>query len=168
MDMKKYSTSPERGSFYRKHWLEQLEQMKTSQDVYEGMMKMLDENDKREEDEDKTFNLGYDLRSNERMLSKARNSEVYCQQLYASLCNNQFFYGDKAWTCTWRFAGGIISDMIEKGDYIDWYCSGNEGFVTDEIKLDLMMMGWTVRDHDEYMNESRKFLKESNNEKESF
>lgn len=166
MDMKKYSTSPERGSFYRKHWLEQLEQMKTSQDVYEGMMKMLDENDKRE-DEDKTFNLGYDLRSNERMLSKARNSEVYCQQLYASLCNNQFFYGDKPWTCTWRFAGGIISDMIQKGDYIDWYCSGNEGFVTDEIKLDLMMMGWTVRDHDEYMNESRKLLKESNNEKES-
>lgn len=148
MDMKKYSTSPERGSFYRKHWLEQLEQMKTPQDVYEGMMKILDEDDKREEDEDKTFNLGYDLRSNERMLSKARNSEVYCEQLYAALCNNQFFYGDKEWTCTWRFAGGIISDMIQKGDYIDWYCSGNEGFVTDEIKLDLMMMGWIVKPYD--------------------
>jgi hypothetical protein len=146
--MKKYSTSPERGSFYRKHWLEQLEQMKTPQDVYEGMMKILDEDDKREEDEDKTFNLGYDLRSNERMLSKARNSEVYCEQLYAALCNNQFFYGDKEWTCTWRFAGGIISDMIQKGDYIDWYCSGNEGFVTDEIKLDLMMMGWIVKPYD--------------------
>lgn len=148
MDMKKYSTSPERGSFYRKHWLEQLEQMKTPQDVYEGMMKILDEDDKREEDEDKTFNLGYDLRSNERMLSKARNSEVYCEQLYAALCNNQFFYGDKEWTCTWRFAGGIISDMIQKGDYIDWYCSGNEGFVTDEIKLDLMMMGWIVKPYE--------------------
>ena len=146
--MKKYSTSPERGSFYRKHWLEQLEQMKTPQDVYERMMKILDEDDKREEDEDKTFNLGYDLRSNERMLSKARNSEVYCEQLYAALCNNQFFYGDKEWTCTWRFAGGIISDMIQKGDYIDWYCSGNEGFVTDEIKLDLMMMGWIVKPYD--------------------
>jgi len=148
VDMKKYSTSPERGSFYRKHWLEQLEQMKTPQDVYEGMMKILDEDDKREEDEDKTFNLGYDLRSNERMLSKARNSEVYCEQLYAALCNNQFFYGDKEWTCTWRFAGGIISDMIQKGDYIDWYCSGNEGFVTDEIKLDLMMMGWIVKPYE--------------------
>jgi hypothetical protein len=146
--MKKYSTSPERGSFYRKHWLEQLEQMKTPQDVYERMMKILDEDDKREEDEDKTFNLGYDLRSNERMLSKARNSEVYCEQLYAALCNNQFFYGDKEWTCTWRFAGGIISDMIQKGDYIDWYCSGNEGFVTDEIKLDLMMMGWIVKPYE--------------------
>jgi hypothetical protein len=29
-------------------------------------------------------------------------------------------------------------------------------------------MGWTVRDHDEYMNESRKLLKGSNNEEESF
>lgn len=167
MDVKKYSTSPERGSSYRKYLLQQLEQMKTSQDDYEGMMKMLDENYKREEDEDKSFNLGYDLRSNERMLAKARNSEVYCRDLYAALCNNQFFYGDKPWTCTWRFAGGIIADMLEKGDYIDWYCSGNEGFATDEIKLDLMMMGWTIRDHDEYMNEVRKIIKESKNEKEN-
>ena len=157
--MKKYSTSPERGSFYRKHWLEQLEQMKTPQDVYEGMMKILDEDDKREEDEDKTFNLGYDLRSNERMLSKARNSEVYCEQLYAALCNNQFFYGDKEWTCTWRFAGGIISDMIQKGDYIDWYCSGNEGFVTDEIKLDLMMMGWIVKPYEPKQKKIRSITK---------
>jgi hypothetical protein len=31
---------------------------------------------------------------------------------------------DKTWSCSWRYAGGIISDMQEKGDYIDWYCSG--------------------------------------------
>lgn len=167
--MKKYSTSPERGSFYRKHWLNQLEQMKANQDVYNQTMKFLDENDNREETEDKTFNLGYDLRSNETLLLKARHSQTYCRDLYAALCNNQFFYGDKDWSCTWRQAGGIISDMIEKGDYIDWYCSGNEGFVTDEIKLDLMMMGWTTRDHDDYMNECRKILKERNkdNEKEN-
>ena len=120
--------------------------------------------------------LEYDLLKNERIVAKCLNSPVYCRDLYGSLCNNRFFYGDKEWTCTWRMAGGIVADIRGRGEsYLDFYCSGiggkegdvGEGFVTDEIKLDLMMMGWTVRDHDEYMNESRKFLKESNNEKES-
>jgi hypothetical protein len=74
------------------------------------------------------------------------------------LCNNRFFYGDKEWTCSWRHAGGIIADMLEKGDYIDWYCSGighntngyvGEGFVTDEIRLDLLKLGWTVKPYDD-------------------
>jgi hypothetical protein len=73
-------------------------------------------------------------------------------------------------------SGGIVADIRGRGEsYLDFYCSGiggekgdvGEGFVTDEIKLDLMMMGWTIRDHDEYMNEGRKLLKESNNEKEN-
>ena len=111
--------------------------------------------------------LEYDLIKNQRIVSKCINSEIYCQQLYAALCNNQFFYGDKEWTCSWRMAGGIVADIIKRGNYIDWYCSGNESVVTDEIKLDLMMMGWIVRDHDEYMKDCRKLLKGSNNEKES-
>ena len=29
-----------------------------------------------------------------------------------------------------------------------YYCNGNEGVVTDEIRLDLMMMGWTVKPYE--------------------
>jgi hypothetical protein len=45
-------------------------------------------------------------------------------------------------------AGGIVADIIKDGNYLDWYCSGNESFVTDEIKLDLMMMGWIVKPYE--------------------
>ena len=62
--------------------------------------------------------------------------------------NNRFFYGDKEWTCSWRMAGGIVADIIKDGNYMDWYCSGNESVVTDEIKLDLMIMGWTVKPYE--------------------
>jgi len=65
---------------------------------------------------------------------------------------------DKMWSCSWRHSGGIIADMQEKGDYIDWYCSGirndtdpeapvgdyvPEGIVTEEVMDDLAKLGWT-------------------------
>jgi hypothetical protein len=70
---------------------------------------------------------------------------------------------EEYWSCTWRYAGGIIADMQQQGDYIDWYCSGigdglgngdedgsrgyvGEGLVTDEIEQDLKTLGWIVVD----------------------
>ena len=35
-------------------------------------------------------NLEYDLRSTEWILEKARGDEIYAQNLYAALCNNDF------------------------------------------------------------------------------
>jgi hypothetical protein len=124
-------------------------------------------------------NLEHDLRSTDWMLEKVRDSDVYAQNLYAALCNNTFqeiemwqILTDQSWGCSWRYAGGIIADMQQKGDYIDWYCSGiqsnptdaermsmtdqekeiadrlkdyvGEGFVTDEIREDLRKLGWVV------------------------
>jgi hypothetical protein len=50
------------------------------------------------------------------------------------MCNNQFQRNDvwpilseQKWSCSWRHAGGVIADMLGKGDYIDWYCSGING-----------------------------------------
>jgi hypothetical protein len=62
---------------------------------------------------------------------------------------------EQTWSCSWRYAGGIIADMRQQGDYIDWYCSGirieNDGsdfvsecVVTDEIRQDLLKLGWKV------------------------
>jgi hypothetical protein len=80
------------------------------------------------------------------------------------MCNTDFVRNDvwpllkeEKWSCSWRYAGGIIADMREEGDYIDWYCSGiggdkedyvGEGYVTDEIRDDLLKLGWVVIDDD--------------------
>jgi hypothetical protein len=102
-------------------------------------------------------NLEYDLMKNDRIVTKCKTSDIYSQNLYAALCNNQFLYGDKTWTCSWRMSGGIVADIRDRGEsYLDFYCSGiggkegdvGEGFVTDEIKLDLMMMGWIVKPYE--------------------
>lgn len=112
-------------------------------------------------------NLEYDLRSTLWILEKVRNSKIYAQNLYAALCNNDFVKNetwpilqDDVWACSWRHAGGIIADMRQEGDYINWYCSGirddylseerdrpyvAESIVTDEIKSDLLKLGWLVK-----------------------
>jgi hypothetical protein len=116
-------------------------------------------------------NMEYDLRSTKWICDKVKTSDTYAQNLYAAMCNMQFqqqevwqVLKDQRWSCSWRHAGGIVADMREKGDYIDWYCSGiaggdepdvyteghdlkakvfvPEGYVTDEIREDLLKLGW--------------------------
>jgi hypothetical protein len=116
-------------------------------------------------------NLEYDLRSTKWICDKAKASESYAQNLYAALCNQDWQKNDvwpllkgETYSCSWRYAGGIVADMVEQGDYIDWYCSGirggtsldddvleqidpsadfvPEGCVTDEIREDFFKLGW--------------------------
>lgn len=121
-------------------------------------------------------NLEYDLRTTDWILSKVRNSDIYAQNLYAALCNNEFtknevfpILKEEVWSCSWRYAGGIVADMQQKGDYINWYCSGivdfpeinneilntpvnvpaPEGLITNEIRNDLLQLGWIVVNEDE-------------------
>lgn len=117
--------------------------------------------------------MEYDLRTCEWILDKVRQSDAYAQNLYAAMCNMQWqsreFWQElkgETWSCSWRYAGGIIADMRQEGDYIDWYCSGMgglnqeyegeetneewqkrtgyvpESFVTEEIEFDLNKLGW--------------------------
>ena len=73
------------------------------------------------------------------------------------MCNNLFHKEGKEWSCSWRYAGGIVADIrnIEE-DYLDFYCSGigsnhedyvGESFVTDEIREDLLKLGWTITEY---------------------
>jgi hypothetical protein len=112
-------------------------------------------------------NLEYDLLSADWILEKVRKSDTYAQNLYAALCNNGFtknevwpILQEDYWSCSWRYAGGIVADMQEKGDYIDWYCSGmgsspsskkyvTESVVTEEIRKDLFNLGWLVKEQNE-------------------
>lgn len=112
----------------------------------------------------KLFDLELELMSTDWILEKVKD-DAYAQNLYAALCNNQFVKNqvfpilkEDYWHCSWRYAGGIIADMRSEGDYLNWYCSGigdnnktfvGEGYVTDEIRNDLLKLGWLVIENDE-------------------
>lgn len=187
--MSKLASSPDRGSFQREGLLKRVESGETSTEHAEEMLDFYTSFDRMKAEREATEewrenNLEYDLRSTKWICDKAKAREEYAQNLYAAMCNNDFQKVDvwpllkgETYSCSWRYAGGIVADMIEKGDYIDWYCSGirggateeelaemteeqraqydwyqknfvGESVVTDEIREDLKKLGWIVLDND--------------------
>ena len=169
------SKSPQRHTFQVECHVERAKEAgEEPNDSYVEMWERIREEEaKRELDPEwQKNNLEYDLRSTDWILEKVRSSETYAQNLYAAMCNMQFVrkeivpylrQGDQdLWSCSWRHSGGIIADMRQEGDYIDWYCSGirggdfddavdvpyeqkkfvPEGTVTEEIEQDLFKLGW--------------------------
>jgi hypothetical protein len=182
--MTKVASSPERHTFQKEGYIKRCEEKGEEPNPdYVNMYKTW-----REQDEDNLvnpewqhYNMEYDLRSTQWICDKAKANDNYAQNLYAAICNNEFAKftqtGDRIetfrnlkgdyWGASWRSAGGIIADMREQGDYIDWYCSGigneeyghgldgtkpeldedgrtyvPESVITDEIRDDLAKLGW--------------------------
>lgn len=174
--MTSISKSPERNTFQRNKYIERQTEKGLMDDPETDKMlewyKRWDELklEKEQDPEWQNNNLEYDLRATDWIIDKVRSSDTYAQNLYAAMCNTDFtknevwpILQEDNWSCSWRYAGGIIADMRGEGDYIDWYCSGigsglgngdidgskhyvGEGIVTDEIRDDLLKLGWLVRE----------------------
>jgi len=175
--MTKISKSPERHSFQREGYVKRMEEKgePVNEDYFDLFEKIIDDhNHKFDDPANCVNNMEYDLVTTDWILEKVRSQDSYAQNLYAAICNNDFIKKEVIpilrqdpdkdyWSASWRSAGGIIADMQQKGDYIDWYCSGignegtgygldhrrangyvPEGCVTDEIRNDLQRLGWVV------------------------
>ena len=183
------SKSPERHTFQKEGYIKRCkEEGKLPNPEYIELYKSWREQDEANlvDPDWQKDNMEYDLRGTEWICDKVKASDSYAQNLYAAMCNRDFqkldtwpILKNERWSCSWRHAGGIIADMQEKGDYIDWYCSGirdtrtlsaseiavlteqeqlaytagngyvSEGCVTDEIKKDLKKLGWSVLEDEE-------------------
>ena len=172
--------SPTRGTFHSQCRIEDVIAEGGNPDEDEDVQRALDlehmineHQAQREADEKwRENNLEYDLRSTKWVCDKAKASDAYAQNIYAALCNQDWQKNEvwpllkgETYSCSWRYAGGIVADMREQGDYIDWYCSGirgeqgidyeppltfvSEGTVTDEIREDFFKLGWILVDEHE-------------------
>jgi hypothetical protein len=174
--MKKVSKSPERHTFQKEGYVKRQEEKgePVNEDYLDWFEKVLDEHQHKFDDpESRQNNMEYDLLTTDWILEKVRASDAYAQNLYAAMCNMQWRkremwpeLKEQNWSCSWRYAGGIVADMRQEGDYIDWYCSGMGGLnqeydgeetneqwqartgyvpesvVTEEIERDLNQLGW--------------------------
>jgi hypothetical protein len=166
------SNSPERNTFQKQVYLNRIAAGEpVNLDIIDMYDKMHDAHYRKFDSvASRKNNLEYDLLTTDWILDKVRANTDYAQNLYAALCNMEFVRRDlipylrqdpdkDLCSYSWRYAGGIIADMRQQGDYIDWYCSGirtdtgkvddqslrnsvPEGYVTEEIEDDLLKLGW--------------------------
>jgi hypothetical protein len=178
--MTKVSKSPDRHTFQKEAYLERkAEEGEEPSQAYLDMFDRILEQDKDKFSDPKSRenSMEYDLLTTDWILDKVRGSKSYAQNLYAAMCNMRFVKKDlfpylrqdpdkDLVSYSWRYAGGIIADMRQEGDYIDWYCSGMGGLnhdfegdetneqwqkrtgyvpesvITEEIEADLLKLGW--------------------------
>jgi hypothetical protein len=178
--MSKISKSPDRHTFQKEGYVKRLaetgeEPSQAYLDMYDNILKQ--DQEKFSDPASRVNNMEYDLLTTDWILEKVRASESYAQNLYAAMCNMRFVRKElfpylrqdpdkDLWSRSWRSAGGIVADMRQEGDYIDWYCSGmgglsgydknsetyeewqnrtkfvSESVITEEIEEDLLKLGW--------------------------
>ena len=165
------SKSPDRNTFQVNAYIKRCEEK--GEEPSQAYLELYENENKRDDEwasQRRENDLEYDLRTTDWILAKARASDAYAQNIYAALCNMRWqkldvlpILKDEFWSCSWRHAGGIVADMLQKGDYIDWYCSGMGGLadydtdpdewrkttgyvpescVTEEIRADFQKLGW--------------------------
>lgn len=105
------------------------------------------------------YDLERDLKESKFILEKCMNFD-YCKKLYAALCNNRFVKNDlicmlkdEYWSCSWRYAGALVSELRGCGDYMDYYCQSYlsedndflaEGMIDPEIRIDIQNLNWLI------------------------
>lgn len=170
-------TSPDRHTFQAERYLQRRHEsnqpvdnefMSLMAEIRDSHLHRFDDPARREN------NMEWDLVNADWLIAKVRASDRYAQNLYAAMCNREFIrnevwqqlQGEPRWRCSWRYAGGIIADLREQGDYVDWYCSGirgdepdvskplehgyvSESVITEEIREDLFRLGWVAIDDDQ-------------------
>ena len=111
--------------------------------------------------------LEWQIQHDLRIISLVGDKTIACE-FYAALCNTLWVQIDKRsydekvvdalrgvslaqCNFTWRTAAYIIAEIRVNehdiaDDYMDFYCSGNEGFISDVVTKEFERLGWRSSD----------------------
>jgi hypothetical protein len=78
---------------------------------------------------------------------KVREDETFGVELWSALANVRWYHQDdpshEDQGYSFRGAGALIASMLCHGDYMDWYCSGSDGVVSEYISKAMANRGWS-------------------------
>lgn len=80
----------------------------------------------------------------ERWLGPAmREDECLCAEMWCAVANQDWRHdnGDTA-GYSFRAAGDLVAGVVGRGNYMDWYCSGPDGEVSERVREALAQGGW--------------------------
>lgn len=116
------------------------------------------------------IDLENDMKSCPKIIAYCAHEDI-ATDFYRALCNMQWRKKDArtedekivdrlmgeepdVWSCTWRYAGGIIADIrnehhSKNEDYLSFYCAGQEGTVTPLVEECFGDLGWIQCPYDD-------------------
>mgnify|MGYP003325198580 CR=1 FL=1 len=82
---------------------------------------------------------------------RMKTDDELCSNVWSSLANVDWYYilDEKdfgAVSYSWRAAGGLISNIIDRGSYMDWYMSGPDAVVNEEFRRVMKKAGFIPDD----------------------
>lgn len=76
-----------------------------------------------------------------------KSGEMNGSELWSALANVTWWHGDLEVGYSFRAAGDLIAALVENGDYMDWYCSGDYACVSDRIADAMSKEGWAYEEN---------------------
>ena len=74
---------------------------------------------------------------------RMRQSDNLCEQVWSAMANIIWEHeSGEEFSASFRYAGGVVSDILGEGCYLDWYCCGPTEVVSDEIADAMASKGW--------------------------
>jgi hypothetical protein len=85
-----------------------------------------------------------------RLKTKIVKDKQFAKDVYNALCNmrwKEVGNPGNIYSCSWRYAGGLIAEMRGNPsplNHMDFYCSGSEGVVTEQVENIFYAFGWVT------------------------
>ena len=110
-------------------------------------------------DSDKLYEL-FEKAISDNFGEKMRTDESLCKRIWSSLANVEWYYirpsesrGAVSVGYSFRAAGGLIADIRDLGDYMDWYCASPDSTVDDVFRRAMKKAGFIPDDTPEICDE---------------
>ena len=81
----------------------------------------------------------------ERQLGEAmREDPNLCKEVWCATSNVTWRNAEEGHTASYSFraAGDLVAAILGRGDYMDWYCSGHDGEVSERVAEAMLDEGW--------------------------
>ena len=98
------------------------------------------------EDSDLKYRQRFDDDFRKLFTKKLRENDEFGKELWSALANVSWYHKDDPENTeigySFRTAGSLIASILCYGDYMDWYCSGPDGVVSENIAKLMAKRGW--------------------------